>query len=68
MHRLYGKAATSSQVAVGSAIEVHRLKGLGLMESPLSLCAGIATRNSPRAVARRDSVLDCGSPLPLFLT
>src|SRR5439155_9463259 len=25
------------------------------------------TLNSPRSLARRDSVLDCGSPLPLFL-
>src|SRR5439155_16265895 len=30
-------------------------------------CACIGTMNSPRAVAGRDSVLDCGSPLPLFL-
>src|SRR3989440_12083900 len=50
------------------------------MESLLSLCARIGTMNLPRAVARRDSVLDCGKteqqigmcacaprPLPLLL-
>ncbi len=37
------------------------------MECLLSLCARFGTTNSPRSVARRDSVLDCGSPLPLLL-
>ena len=37
------------------------------MQSPLSLSACIGTMNSRRAVARPDSVLDCGSHLPLFL-
>ena len=37
-----------------------------LMESSDAFLARIRTMNSPRAVAGRDSVLDCGSPLPLF--
>src|SRR5437762_13081335 len=32
MHPLYRKADALSQVGIGSAIEVHRLKGPGLME------------------------------------
>ena len=39
-----------------------------IMGSLDSLCARIGTMNSPRAVAWRDRVLDCGSPLPLSLT
>ena len=52
----------------------------GVPGKPPSLCARFGTINSPRAVARRDSVLDCGKteqqigvcacaprPLPLFL-
>ena len=32
MHPLYRKAGQLSQVAIGSAIEVHRFKGPGLIE------------------------------------
>ena len=38
MHALYTKADQLSQVAIGSAIEVHRLKGPGLIESIYERC------------------------------
>ena len=38
MHPLYTKADQLSQVAIGSAIEVHRLKGPGLIESIYERC------------------------------
>ena len=38
MHPLYSKADGLSQVAIGSAIEVHRLKGPGLLESIYERC------------------------------
>ena len=38
MHPLYLKADQLSQVAIGSAIEVHRLKGPGLIESIYERC------------------------------
>ena len=38
MHPLYTKADELSQVAIGSAIEVHRLKGPGLIESIYERC------------------------------
>ena len=38
MHPLYRKADTLSQVAIGSAIKVHRLKGPGLIESIYERC------------------------------
>ena len=38
MHSLYTKADQLSQVAIGSAIEVHRLKGPGLIESIYERC------------------------------
>jgi len=38
MHALYRKADQLSQVAIGSAIEVHRLKGPGLIESIYERC------------------------------
>src|ERR1043166_9128238 len=38
MHPPYGKADQLSQVAIGSAIEVHRLKGPGLIESIYERC------------------------------
>ena len=38
MHPLYQKADQLSQVAIGSAIEVHRLKGPGLIESIYERC------------------------------
>ncbi len=38
MHPHYGKADQLSQVAIGSAIEVHRLKGPGLIESIYERC------------------------------
>ena len=38
MHLHYGKADQLSQVAIGSAIEVHRLKGPGLIESIYERC------------------------------
>src|SRR6266516_2663018 len=38
MHPLYRKADTLSQVAIGSAIKVHRLKVPGLIESIYERC------------------------------
>jgi len=38
MHPLYSKADGLSQVAIGAAIEVHRLKGPGLLESIYERC------------------------------
>ena len=38
MHPLYRKADQLSQVAIGSAIDVHRLKGPGLIESIYERC------------------------------
>ena len=38
MHALYTKADQLSQVAIGSAIEVHRLNGPGLIESIYERC------------------------------
>ena len=38
MHSHYRKADQLSQVAIGSAIEVHRLKGPGLIESIYERC------------------------------
>jgi GxxExxY protein len=38
MHRLYKKADELSHVAIGAAIEVHRLKGPGLIESIYERC------------------------------
>ena len=38
MHPLYSKADELSQVAIGAAIEVHRLKGPGLLESIYERC------------------------------
>ena len=38
MRSLYTKADQLSQVAIGSAIEVHRLKGPGLIESIYERC------------------------------
>ena len=38
MHPHHGKADQLSQVAIGSAIEVHRLKGPGLIESIYERC------------------------------
>ena len=38
MHPLYTKADKLSHLAIGSAIEVHRLKGPGLIESIYERC------------------------------
>ena len=38
MHPLYRKSDQLSQGAIGSAIEVHRLKGPGLIESIYERC------------------------------
>src|SRR6266581_243149 len=38
MHPHYGKADQLSHLAIGSAIEVHRLKGPGLIESIYERC------------------------------
>jgi GxxExxY protein len=38
MHRLYHKADELSRVAIGAAVEVHRLKGPGLIESIYERC------------------------------
>jgi len=38
MHPLYQKADQLSKVVIGAAIEVHRLKGPGLMESIYEKC------------------------------
>ncbi|PYJ99969.1 MAG: GxxExxY protein [Verrucomicrobia bacterium] len=38
MHPLYHKADDLSRVAIGAAIEVHRLKGPGLIESIYERC------------------------------
>src|SRR5919197_790287 len=38
MHPLYSKADELSRVAIGAAIEVHRLKGPGLIESIYERC------------------------------
>src|SRR5712672_2613069 len=38
MHPLYQKADQLSGVAIGAAIEVHRLKGPGLLESIYERC------------------------------
>ena len=38
MHPLYQQADRLSQVAIGAAIEVHRLKGAGLLESIYEKC------------------------------
>ncbi len=38
MHRLYSKADKLSQLVIGAAIEVHRQKGPGLIESIYERC------------------------------
>ena len=38
MHQLYGKANELSRLVIGAAIEVHRLKGPGLLESIYEKC------------------------------
>lgn len=38
MHILYNKADTLSREAIGAAIEVHRIKGAGLIESIYERC------------------------------
>ena len=38
MHPLYSKADELSRLAIGAAIEVHRLKGPGLIESIYERC------------------------------
>ena len=38
MHRLYEKADKLSQLVIGAAIEVHRHKGSGLIESIYERC------------------------------
>ena len=38
MHALFKKADEMSRVAIGAAIEVHRLKGAGLIESIYERC------------------------------
>jgi GxxExxY protein len=38
MHPLYQKADELSRIAIGAAIEVHRLKGSGLIESIYEKC------------------------------
>jgi len=38
MHRLFHRADELSRVAIGAAIEVHRLKGPGLIESIYERC------------------------------
>lgn len=38
MHRLYQRADELSRVVIGAAIEVHRLKGPGLIESIYERC------------------------------
>ena len=38
MHPLYRRANELSQIAIGAAIEVHKLKGPGLIESIYSRC------------------------------
>jgi len=38
MHPLFKKADEMSRVAIGAAIEVHRLKGPGLIESIYERC------------------------------
>jgi GxxExxY protein len=38
MHSLYSKADQLSRLAIGAAIEVHRLKGPGLIESIYERC------------------------------
>jgi hypothetical protein len=46
VHPLYHKADQLSHVAIGAAIEVHRLKGPGLIESTYEL--GIKNRRKRR--------------------
>src|SRR5437773_1996138 len=43
------------------------VRGRGSWVASFRFCACVGTMNLPRAVSRRDSVLDCGSPLPLLL-
>jgi hypothetical protein len=38
MHQLYDKADQLSRLAIGAAVEVHRLKGPGLIESIYERC------------------------------
>ena len=38
MHALFNKADELSRLAIGAAIEVHRLKGPGLIESIYERC------------------------------
>ena len=38
MHALYEKADKLSQLVIGAAIEVHRVKGSGLIESIYERC------------------------------
>jgi GxxExxY protein len=38
MHRLFERADRLSRVVIGAAIEVHRVKGLGLIESIYEKC------------------------------
>ena len=38
MHKLFSRADELSHIAIGAAIEVHRLKGPGLLESIYERC------------------------------
>ena len=65
MHRLYRKADQLSQVAIGSAIEVHRPKGPGLIEGICERCLmrELELRHVP-AVSQRVEVEFCHARRP----
>src|SRR5881628_3586236 len=50
-----------------SSLVIQRVMQIRFMVPMRAKKASGLSMNSPRAVAGRDSVLDCGSPLPLFL-
>lgn len=57
MHPLFQKASGLTETIIGAAIEVHRDKGPGLLESIYEWCLGIELQLRGLAVKSQDRVL-----------